>query len=156
MKRTSIFASAAVAVALVGASQTGAIAADRSGSPTPATQVNGQLSPMNPGPAGTAKPNPTGASKSGANQPRPSRSRAAAIVAWEIVRRAEKVARSQVNEVFKAAIHSAQAEFDTAMTAARTAAEKAAANAGRRAAVGAAIAARETALSVVVPAGPRP
>jgi hypothetical protein len=141
MKRTSIFAGAAVAVALVGVSQTGAIAADRSNGPTPVA---------------TAKPNPTKGSTPGANQPSPSRSRAAVLIAWEISKRAEKASRAKVNEVFKAAIHDAQVEFDTAMAAARTAAEKAAANAGRRAAVGAAIAARETAMSAIVPAGPRP
>jgi hypothetical protein len=156
MKRTSIFAGAAVAVALVGVSQTGAIAADRSNGPTPAAQTTGQKSSQSPGLRDTAKPNPTKGSTPGANQPSPSRSRAAVFIAWEISKRAEKAARAKVNEVFKAAIHDAQVEFDTAMAAARTAAEKAAANAGRRAAVGAAIAARETAMSAIVPAGPRP
>ena len=156
MKRTSIFASAAVAVALVGVSQTGAMAADRSNGPTPTAQTVGQRSPKNPPVEVTATPHPTRGSKPGANQPSPSRSRAAAVIAWEIAGRAAKVARAKVNEVFKAAIHDAQVEFDTAMAAARTAAEKAAANAGRRAAVGAAIAARETAMSAIVPAGPRP
>ena len=153
MKRTSIFASAAVAVALIGASQTGAMAADRSPSPSSAAQATGQRSPA---PSDNSKSKPTRDSKPGANQPSPDRSRAAALIAWEIAGRAEKVARSRVNEVFNAAIHGAQVEFDKAMGAAKTAAEKAAANAGRRAAVGAAIAARETALSAIVPAGPRP
>ncbi|MEI7453582.1 MAG: hypothetical protein WCK04_05075 [Actinomycetes bacterium] len=156
MKRTSIFASAAVAVALIGASQTGAMAADRSPSPSSAAQATGQRSPNNPASVDNSKSSTTKDSKPGANQPSPDRSRAAALIAWEIAGRAEKAARSQVNEVFKAAIYGAQVEFDKAMGAAKTAAQKAAANAGRRAAVGAAIAARETALSAIVPAGPRP
>jgi len=156
MKRTSIFASAAVAVAMVGVSQTGAMAAERPSGPTQSAQASGQRIPATQGSTDTAKPNPTGSAKSGSRQPSPDRTRAAAQAAWLIAVRAEKAARTAVNEVFKAAVHNAQTEFDSAMAAAKTAAEKAAANAGRRAAVGAAIAARETALSAIVPAGPRP